>query len=261
MKLTDSVAEAPPVPVLACGATAGIREQAETDYRAMVFAVAKGESLNAEKLRSILWPLSRTLEDFENRVAVAKSRLDLAGQLQQGEALAGDVEATKLARDEAAGRLLAAEKEADRATEKASRAWSEADLRHGAAVAKHRNVVTAAGHLEGSADPDLARQIAGLESNRCSLSEVVRIGKDAAARQNFLRGKIDSLRGMKGSTGFCVPHPDNLEREAMAIENDVAKLQTKVEAGEAAAIEIATIDPQIAELWTRQHDAEGGMAW
>ena len=118
-------------------------------------------------------------------------------------------------------------------------------------------------HLEVTADPQFAEQIASLESRRVECGEVVRVGKEAAKSIDFDLAKISRLRDMARAEVNTYPMspPISLQQEAAAIEQSLDKPKAKVAAGEEADQERASIDAKIESLRLRQHDPLIGMNW
>lgn len=239
-----------------------LREKAECDYKAAVFAAACGENIDVAELRATLWPLSRSLDDFEKHVEIAKNRIESAAKLKEGDALVSDIAAAKTTRDEAAESLRAVGEEANRSIQEARTTWEAADAHHVQLVHQQRNLRGVADNLAGSADPELAKAIADLDNQRCQLGHLVQAGKEASVVIARDREKIGRLEEMKTAGGtWPAPDPRSLELEIAAIEREWAGPRERVERGEQAVAEIDAIDAEIDALRQRQHDPLIGMSW
>lgn len=242
-----------------------LRSQSEADYKAAVFSAARGgegEEIDTESLRTTLWPIGKTLDDFEADVARARDRIDQAQRLQQADALASDVADAKAARDEAAKKLQAAEEEARHIVENAHAAWQTAETAHVQLVRQQRELRRTADNLARSADPEIGKAIEQLDFQRSGLGARVQAGREAAAVIKRDQEKIGRLREMKTAGGtWPAPSPGDLDIEIGQIEAAAAGPRDRAERGAAAAAEIVTIDAEIEGLRQHQLDPEGGMQW
>ena len=238
-----------------------LREDAERDYREAVFAAARGENIDVEALRTTLWPLGRSLDDFEKHVEIAKNRIELVARLKEGDALVSDIAAAKTTRDEVAESLRAVGEAADRSIQEARTTWEAADARHVQLVHQQRDLRLVADHLAQSGDPEIAKAIEQLDVQRSGLGGRIQTGKEASAVLKRDQEKIARLKEMKTSGGtWPAPDPGNLDLEIVSIERCGAGLCERIAVGAAAAAQVAEIDQEIARLREEQHRPES-IVW
>lgn len=238
-----------------------LRQSAESDYRELVFNIARGSHPERATIRETLWGDNKSLADLQGDVERAQGRIELSTQLQEADVLSPEVEAAKTARDEAATKLRVAEEEARRNVGAARVALQEVDGRYTQLVRQERELKNAAKLLADSADPELGQQIADFEDQRSQLGRLVQTGREASRRVAFDEEKIASHRerAQRPHSAFDAD-ADALRREAGEIETKLVPVRERVAAGEAAAAEIAMIDEKVAELRRQQQKPEA-MAW
>ena len=240
-----------------------LRAESERTYQKYVFDVARGVEIDMERLRELLWPLGRMVEDFERHAAAAKQRIAAAAELERGEELSPGVALAKTNRDAVWAKIEAIETEFNQKMSIAQTELQDATAKHDTIMTEQRSLKEAEKLLQQTSDPAIGEEIAGLESRRSELGGTVYRGREAARRAGIDRKRISELNERaERNLGFPEPPPADLRREAEGLEaRIVAELDAVIRKGDEAAVEIAVIDGQLAALRERQLDAEIGMSW